>query len=296
MVVGIARSYDRAMFVPSGDIQLHLAIDGDAGAPPLLLLHGILGNGRTWEWMLPRLGDRFRVLRLDFRGHGESDRAPGRYQTADYVADAIAACEAAIGIPALVIGHSLGGVTAAALAQRRPDLVRAILLEDAPLAARADRSEPGDDGALLDAFARLRDGIPKLQAAGVSADQVAGIIRASPGPTGELLGDLLCDDAIATMADANLTVDASVLDHVLAGTMEPAFDPTRPIAVPVVAIAADPASPDAVTRPDDLAQLVATSPDVDTVTLSGATHLIHDSTAQREPFWSIVDAFLARRS
>lgn len=284
------------MFVPNGDLQLHLAIDGEAAAPPLLLLHGILGNGRTWEWMLPRLGDRFRVLRLDFRGHGESDRAPGRYQTADYVSDAVAACEEAIGAPALVIGHSLGGVAAAALAQQRPDLVRAVLLEDAPLAARADRSEPGEDGALLDAFARLREGIPKLQAAGVSAEQVAGIIGSSPGPTGELLGDLLCDDAIVTMADANLTVDASVLDDVLAGTMEPAFDPTRPIDVPVVAVAADPASPDAVTRPADLVQLAATSPNVDSVTLPGASHLIHDSRAQREPFWSIVDAFLERRS
>ena len=37
--------------------------------PVLLLLHGITSFGGTWEWIVPQLVERFRVLRLDFRGH-----------------------------------------------------------------------------------------------------------------------------------------------------------------------------------------------------------------------------------
>ena len=73
------------------------------------------------------------VLRLDFRGHGDSDRAPGAYGMPEYVSDAVAVCEQLAQRPCVVVGHSLGGATAAALAQQRPDLVRAVVLEDAPL-------------------------------------------------------------------------------------------------------------------------------------------------------------------
>ena len=78
-------------------VTLNLAEDGDPGAPPLLLLHGITSFGGTWEWIVPELAERFRVLRLDFRGHGASDRTPGEYGSPGYVSDAIAACEQAIG-------------------------------------------------------------------------------------------------------------------------------------------------------------------------------------------------------
>ena len=61
---------------------------------------------------------------------------------------------------------------------------------------------------------------------------------------------------------------------------------------PIVAVAADPAKPDAVTSPDDLARLSALGAAVSTHTLAGANHLIHDTVDQREPFWSIVDDFL----
>jgi hypothetical protein len=63
--------------------------------------------------------------------------------------------------------------------------------------------------------------------------------------------------------------------------------------VATTAVAADPASPDAVTQPADLAQLLATSPEASAHTLAGANHLIHDTIGQREAFWTIVEAALA---
>ncbi len=73
------------MKIRNGSIELHVAEDGDPSAPPLLLLHGITSFGGTWEWLVPILAERFRVLRLDFRGHGASDRAPGEYSPDGYL-------------------------------------------------------------------------------------------------------------------------------------------------------------------------------------------------------------------
>ena len=127
------------MQVKNGDVILHVETAGDQSAPPLLLMHGITVSGRTWDWFVPTLAARFRVLTLDFRGHGKSGRAPGDYQMQAYVTDAIAVLEELADGPAIVIGHSLGGMTGAALMQQRPDLVKAAVLEDPPLGDMDDR-------------------------------------------------------------------------------------------------------------------------------------------------------------
>ena len=127
------------------------------------MLHGITMSGRTWEWVVADLADRYRVIRLDFRGHGRSDRAPGAYQPADYLSDAVATIEQVAGGPCFVVGHSLGGMTAAALTQQRPDLVRGAVLEDPPLGSPARTL---DDNSLLDGFALMRESVPRLQGSG----------------------------------------------------------------------------------------------------------------------------------
>ena len=280
------------MRVQNGGVSLNVLVDGDDDAPPLLLMHGILGCAQTWDWMVPRVVDRFRVLRLDFRGHGDSDRAPGAYQMATYVGDAVAVCEHAAGAPVAVVGHSLGGATAAGLAQTRPDLVRGAVLEDAPFRDRDATEVVNEENSLRDAFRLMRETIPQMQAAGMTAEQVAPMIAAGPYAGGGTMGDFLLDDGLLTMAQGMTRVDATVLDVVLSGEMMPVHDPSQPIERPIVAVAADPAMPDAVTSPDDLARLVAQGVDVSTHTLAGANHLIHDTRDQREAFWSIVDGFL----
>lgn len=280
------------MRVQNGDVSLNVMIDGDNDAPPLLLMHGILGCAETWNWMVPRVVDRFRVLRLDFRGHGDSDRAPGEYQMASYVSDAVAVCEQVAGAPVAVVGHSLGGATAAGLAQTRPDLVRGAVLEDAPFRDPDADAVVNEDNSLLTSFQMLRESIPQVQAAGMTPEQLGPVFAAGPYAGGGTLGDFLLDDGVLTMATGMTKVDATVLDVVLSGEMSPVHDPTKPIDRPIVVVAADPAKPDAVTSPADLARLTELCPDVTTHTLPGANHLIHDTDDQREPFWSIVDDFL----
>jgi esterase len=277
------------MEIVNGDLSLHVEDDGPRDAPPVLLLHGITSSTATWNWLVPLLADRYRVLRLDFRGHGRSARAPGQYRSTGYVSDAAAVCEQVAGAPCFVVGHSLGGGTAAALAQRHPALVRATVLEDPPLTMPGERT----GGSLMTTFGLMRNSLPRLQESGIPLDKLVEVLAASPGANGVPMGSTLHADAIETMAASLLQLDATVLDPVLQGTIEPAFDPDRPVPVPTLAIAADPASPDCVARPEDLQRLAATSPLAECRTVAGAGHLLHDELANRQRFADAVLEFLA---
>ena len=164
------------------------------------------------------------------------------------MSDAVAVCEQVAGRPAVVIGHSLGGGAAAALAQQRPDLVRAVVLEDPALAGA---TEIGDNS-LREGFAMMRDLIPQVQASGMAVDDLVAAVATLPNAaTGRTLGEDLCPDAIRSIAEGVLALDATVLDVVLDGTLLPPFDPAEPIPVPGILVAADPASSDAVAAPGD---------------------------------------------
>lgn len=278
------------MEIHNGDLALHALVDGPDGAPPVLLLHGITASVRTWDWLVPDLAQRYRVIRLDFRGHGRSGRAPGQYHLPGYVSDAATACRQLADGPCTVIGHSLGGGTAAALAQQHPELVRGLVLEDPPLGARRDL----DGNALLDGFRQLRESVPRLQASGIPADTLADVLAGAPSAVGRTFGELLHPDALAAMAGGMLELDAAVLDPVLDGTMQPAYDAAAPIGVPTLVITADPASPDCVCRTPDVEGLRAASPHAEVSVLPGASHLVHDELGQRDAFRAEVLAFLDR--
>lgn len=109
-------------------------VEGPRCGPPLVLLAGMLDLWTDYEAVLPQLMKRFHVVMVEHRGHGTSAWADdGRYRVMDYADDLIAVLEAAQLGPVSISGNSLGGLIALNVASRRPDLVRAIALEDAPL-------------------------------------------------------------------------------------------------------------------------------------------------------------------
>ncbi len=263
-------------------IRRHVEIDGPEGAPPVLVLHGITGSTATWDWLVPVLAPTHRVVRLDFRGHGGTDRTPGEYHSQGYVSDAVAVCEELFDRPCTVIGHSLGGVTALGLAQSRPDLVEALVLEDPPMGAR-DPLEGGNS--LLDAFRFMRESVPQLQASGIDATTLAGVLAQAPGPSGPAMGEVLQPDAVQAMAVALLQLDATVLDPVLTGVMGSwVYDVERPVVQRGVLVAADPSSPDCVCRPADIERARAAGTSLEVRVPTGAGHLIHDSITYRHEF------------
>ena len=99
--------------------------------PPLLLLHGLSSNARVWERMAAQLPAR-RVVALDQRAHGLSDRPDAGYATAELVADAAHAVDAlGLGRP-VVAGHSWGAAVALAFAAGRPALAAGLVFVDGP--------------------------------------------------------------------------------------------------------------------------------------------------------------------
>ena len=97
--------------------------------PHVYLLHGLYGSGRNLGVVARGLAGRFRTVSLDLRNHGTSPwAAPMTYEAME--ADLAAAIEADGAGPARLVGHSMGGKAAMALALRRPDLVERIAIVD----------------------------------------------------------------------------------------------------------------------------------------------------------------------
>lgn len=115
-------------------VGLRLSELRSGGSDTLLMLHGVGRAGRTFSSLATMFPARFRIMALDFRGHGESGRAGDAYRIVDYLLDALAAIDALPGQVA-VYGHSLGSLVAAAAASARRGRISAVLLEDPPSAA-----------------------------------------------------------------------------------------------------------------------------------------------------------------
>jgi pimeloyl-ACP methyl ester carboxylesterase len=113
-----------------GGVLLSVRDFGGAGAP-VLLLHGLAGHAEEWAETASWLTREHRVVALDARGHGRSERVPADVSRAAAVADAAVVVEE-LGLgPVVVVGQSVGGLTALSLAARRPELTRGLVVVDA---------------------------------------------------------------------------------------------------------------------------------------------------------------------
>lgn len=101
---------------------------GDAGAPPVMIVHGLYGSGRNWSVIAKRLSDRFRVFTIDLRNHGLSPHT----DTHSYpeMAQDIAELITHLGGPMQIVGHSMGGKAVMTLALTQPDLVDRMIIAD----------------------------------------------------------------------------------------------------------------------------------------------------------------------
>ncbi len=95
---------------------------------PVLLLHPVGLDSSWWQPFAEQLAPRFRVLAMDFRGHGGSAKVRGKLELADLADDAAALLRKLKLAPAQVVGLSMGGMVAQYLAIRHPELVRSLAL------------------------------------------------------------------------------------------------------------------------------------------------------------------------
>jgi len=117
---------------------------GKPGRPGLCFLHGGSAHAHWFDAVAPAFADRYEVIALDQRGHGESDWAPpapdgASYATESFVSDLLGVLDA-LGWPEVTLcGHSMGGHNAMAFAAWHPDRVRALVIIDSRPSLPADR-------------------------------------------------------------------------------------------------------------------------------------------------------------
>ncbi len=278
----------------NGDVSVNVEAAGPEDGPAVLFIHGLSGSAESFGWLPEEVTAERRVLRMDLRGHGLSDRAPGGYVIDAYARDAEVVLEA-LGRPAVVVGHSLGAVTAWTVAQRRRDLVVAALLEDPPLYFGEPEEFAGQ--APERAFPIMRQAIIGMQAEGIDQDEWRR--RAAGLPWGpdrtQTLGDVLCEDAVRAMALNQSRVDPDTILAACDTTTLGGTDTASPVSVPVLLLRAD-ADREPAFFPKHAARLQASHPDVEIVEIAGAGHQISSSRAHRDRYVALLTEFLDRYS
>ena len=157
----------------------------DTGGPgtPVVLLHPGVGDSRIWEPVMPRLAARYRVIRYDARGHGESPPATAPYTL---LTDLTAVLDQLEVPPATFVGCSQGGASSIDLALSQPSRVSALVLvspgltgypwpKDPDPEAEAEFESLADAGD-IDGVAAL---IGQMWAAAGVGDGVAGQLRSA---------------------------------------------------------------------------------------------------------------------
>jgi pimeloyl-ACP methyl ester carboxylesterase len=115
-----------------GGYHVHYQDNGDAALPTLVLLHGFGDSFTTWEGWVRELKGRFRVISLDFPGHGLTRAPESSRLTGENLADFVDAFAAQLKLPPFAVaGNSMGGGAAWQLAVRHQDRVNALILVDA---------------------------------------------------------------------------------------------------------------------------------------------------------------------
>ncbi len=126
-----------------GGFHVHYQEEGRASAPLLLLLHGFGDSYTTWDGWVRELGGQFRIIRLDFPGHGLTRAPPDYVLRGDALADFVDMFAAQLDLPKFAVaGNSMGGSVAWQLALHHPDRVNALVLVDA--AGFPSDKPPGD--------------------------------------------------------------------------------------------------------------------------------------------------------
>jgi pimeloyl-ACP methyl ester carboxylesterase len=269
-------------FFRSGALRIHFRDWGNPDAPPLVIVHGLRDHSHSFDDLARGLLDRFHVLAIDLRGHGDSETTP-YYDFGHFVLDLHNMVRALRLEHPVLIGHSMGGEVAAIYSGCFPEVpARVVIIEglgpppprmEDEVAwtiagfSRIDRAFAGHPGLadLEAAYRRLRERNPRLQETKARELALLGT-RAREDGTLEWKFDAM----LATMA----VTGPFNLDYAMAFW--------RRIAAPVLLVHGAesgefwrrrPGAP--YLDPEDLAHRLAAFRDARLVEVAGAGHMVH---------------------
>lgn len=244
---------------------MHVEFGGTG--PGILLLHGLMGRATTW-WSHARwLRDYGRVVGWDARGHGRNPTR-GPWRTEDFVADVAGLVRELDLGPAVVIGHSMGGLHAWELAAAHPDLVRAVVVEE---------SSPDLRGRTVDSWRAWFESWPV-------PFRSIGHVREFFGDYGDYFAECVVERADGY----HLLSDLDDLYLIAAEWGERAYwDGVDRVRCPLLAIQGERGT----TPPGQLAELASRVPGARHLVVADAGHVVHDD--QPDEWRGAVEAFLS---
>jgi pimeloyl-ACP methyl ester carboxylesterase len=164
-------------FATSAD-GTRIAFQRQGNGDAVLLVHGTMASNEAWALVAPLLSERYSVVAVDRRGHGDSER--GSSHSTQLEADDVCAVIEAIGTPVHLVGHSGGARVALAVSQRCDRLLSMVLYEP-PIAAQ---HIPGDLPERAEALIRMGDRAAAvemfLREAACARDEEIAILRSVP--------------------------------------------------------------------------------------------------------------------
>lgn len=111
-----------------GDIEIAYRWDGVENGPVVMMAHAMGTSHRIWDLQIAALADRFRILRYDWRGHGDTDAPPGPYTLRQFDADAVGLMDALGLVSVNWVGISTGGMIGQGLAINHAERINCLTL------------------------------------------------------------------------------------------------------------------------------------------------------------------------
>ncbi|HMK67612.1 MAG TPA: alpha/beta fold hydrolase, partial [Stellaceae bacterium] len=175
------------MKTTSGGIEINYVVEG--AGPPVMLVHGVGSDLRSWDAIAARLAQRFRVVRLDLRGHGQSSRIE-TCRLEDFLDD-VSSVLNELGIARThLVGFSLGGMIAQAFVLAHPERVEKVAF----ISAVAGRT-PEERANVMARARKVRDeGIASVVAAAQDRWFTEAFQRANPELVSRRLAELKAND------------------------------------------------------------------------------------------------------
>ena len=266
-------------FVSVNGLRIHYLDWGNAGKPPLVMLHGIGRDAHSFDHIVPHFSSDYHVLAVDLRGHGDSAWHPdGAYLVDDMVKDLEGLVEQR-GLRGLVLlGNSTGGRVAQVYAGLHPDHVHALVVED------VGPERPADVAA---GFARR---VQQDANGWGSEDELVAQLRAQDAKTSEALLRVHARSATKRRDDGRLVWkrDPNLVKGFVPTEL---WQHVRRITAPTLYVLGGRSTIVSVATQD---QLKKTIPGCEVVVMPGVGHYPHlEAPAE---FVEIIKAFLARRT
>lgn len=175
----------RSEFVPIRNLRYHVRVWGEPGAgrAPLVLVHGWMDVGASWQFVVDALGGDHCVIAPDWRGYGLTEGAPvDNYWFPDYLADLDFLLDHYVqDQPVNLVGHSMGGNIVMLYAGSRPERIRRLVnLEGFGMPATRPSQAPGRYAKWMDELKSLHRGEMALKAYPDAAGVARRLMKTNP--------------------------------------------------------------------------------------------------------------------